>query len=146
MRGVELQDRLARARVREREADGELEARREGGVQSCGLFVAAMRMVEAFGSKPSRRRSSTESERRVASCMPPGASRLVASASISSMKMTLSPISAAASKTAAKLRSASPYHLETTDSSGRTRKGRPSSFARMRAVDVLPPPGGPSQY
>ena len=141
MRGVELQDRLARARVRERESDGELETRREGG-----LFVAAMRMVEAFGSKPSRRRSSTESERRVASCMPPGASRLVASASISSMKMTLSPISAAASKTAAKLRSASPYHLETTDSSGRTRKGRPSSFARMRAVDVLPQPGGPSQY
>ena len=72
-------------------------------------------------------------------------SREVASASISSRKMIVGPISAHASKHAASFCSASPYHLDTTLSSGRLTNGRPSCFARMRAADVLPQPGGPSK-
>mmetsp|Transcript_5491 Transcript_5491/g.12948 ORF Transcript_5491/g.12948 Transcript_5491/m.12948 type:complete len:227 (-) Transcript_5491:673-1353(-) len=120
---------------------------RKASSRSCFLFEAQMSMVLSLSvSKPSSLRSSTLSIRLEASCCFMS-SRDDARASISSTKMMHPPDEAsvlAMSKTVARFFSEAPYHLDTTLSSGKYSSGICTWWAMMRADDVLPVPGGPS--
>mmetsp|Transcript_12528 Transcript_12528/g.43506 ORF Transcript_12528/g.43506 Transcript_12528/m.43506 type:complete len:273 (+) Transcript_12528:121-939(+) len=109
--------------------------------RSCGLLVAPMTIVRPRLSRPSMRRSSTESMRLVASCISPLLA--VANASISSRK-SRQPLSESHSvNTSLSFFSLSPNHLEKSVSRGTYTIGTEALRAIARAVDVLPVPGGP---
>jgi hypothetical protein len=143
---VDLEDLRAALAVGAVDHDLAVEAARaqSAGSRMSGRFVAAMRMMLSFSSKPSISTRSWLSVCSRSSWPPPmPAPRWRPTASISSMKMMQGEFCLACSKRSRTRDAPTPTNISTKSEPEMEKKGTPASPATARARSVLPVPGGP---